>query len=175
LNKPLAFKTIKRQCLHCGGDFTIAAKQVGRPQMYCDSDCRNAASRRLVKGTCVVCGDIFVTTNTRTQACGRSCGAALAHRSRTANAMARRTRTCLTCHATFVMRSPSGRARRGETIEGQFCSRPCAARWVTRRPAVQLDLLAAVADPAARAGGGCTPPCPPPASLPGAQDGASAP
>jgi hypothetical protein len=50
-----------------------------------------------------------------------------AQATRTANAMARRSRTCQQCGAGFVMRNPSGAARRGEVSEGKFCSRKCAA------------------------------------------------
>lgn len=49
---------------------------------------------------------------------------------REANAKARRTRVCEQCGVSFVMRSPSGKARRGEVQEGRFCSRACSAETV---------------------------------------------
>lgn len=39
----------------------------------------------------------------------------------------RRRRECAHCGVTFIMRHPSGKALRGESNEGRFCSRECSA------------------------------------------------
>jgi hypothetical protein len=48
-------------------------------------------------------------------------------------------RVCLGCGEAFVMRNPSGKARRAQVREGRFCSRSCFHRWM-RQP-VQLSLF----------------------------------
>jgi hypothetical protein len=65
------------------------------------------------------------------------------HTRRGRNAETRRRRRCECCDRVFTMRNPSGRARRGETTEGRFCSRRCAEQF--RRAGskeLQPDLLA---------------------------------
>jgi 5-methylcytosine-specific restriction endonuclease McrA len=96
---------------------------------------------RCVNRQCVECGQAFETTNAKTLCCGALCGKRRGKRlsdiTRSANATARLTRTCEGCRVSFVMRRPSGKARRGEANEGKFCSRVCAhearRKWATRR------------------------------------------
>ncbi len=98
--------------------------------------------RRLYHRQCVACGCEFETLRKRTRAC-RQCGNRVSQQARRANADAKRHRTCETCCRPFTMRNPSAKARRGESREGRFCSRKCAAQWFCRRPAVQRDLFVA--------------------------------
>jgi 5-methylcytosine-specific restriction endonuclease McrA len=84
-------------------------------------------------GACVICGATFVSAHLQ-ECCSRTCGSKLGKQrsdvTRSANAMARHSRTCERCGNTFVMRNPSGKARRGETHEGRFCSRKCQAATI---------------------------------------------
>jgi hypothetical protein len=65
---------------------------------------------------------------------------AAAHASRTANAMARRQRTCEQCGAGFTMANLSGKARAGRSQEGRFCSRPCAIAGMRKPVCEQADV-----------------------------------
>lgn len=94
----------------------------------CDSPSREPAQALVkAKRLCVICSAEFSCRDARTACCSRKCGTLHAHRSRTSNSQARRSRTCKQCGETFRARSPSGKARRGETQEGQYCSRLCNA------------------------------------------------
>lgn len=79
---------------------------------------------------CVVCGAEFRSIRAEQICCSRVCGGLyskpLTDAVRAENARARLTRTCEHCQTPFQMRNPSGRARRGETTEGQFCSVDCS-------------------------------------------------
>ena len=154
-----------RTCQKCGAEFSYLRKrQSGRSRLFCSSSCKaeriadlneqyrregryrnrtHAAQRAKIAKTCVVCGIGFTTVNRRTQSCGAVCGHRLltpkAHATRSANAIIRRTRTCQRCGVCFVMRNPSGKARRGLANEGRFCSRACAhavlRKYATRKEA----------------------------------------
>lgn len=89
---------------------------------------------------CVACGEPFRTGRKRTRCCVR-CANAVSQSVRLANSEARRQRICEVCCNPFVMRSPSGKARRGEVREGRFCSRVCAATWFRRVSARQGELF----------------------------------
>lgn len=69
---------------------------------------------------CLFCG-IELTRKTQKKYCSVSCQKA--HRSVLTGM--KRIRTCKWCGKEFVMRWPSGKARKGEANEGQFCSRKC--------------------------------------------------
>jgi 5-methylcytosine-specific restriction endonuclease McrA len=78
---------------------------------------------------CVMCAAPFQSRQSKATYCPACCGPARiakAHATRTANAMARRRRTCEHCGAAFTMRNPSGAARPGKANEGKYCSRACA-------------------------------------------------
>jgi len=139
-------RSIAVQCLMCGATFETTREGRGRYPRFCSPECRAArkakhvrryaaegrypvrrGTRRLRQKICAVCGEAFATIKARTQCCGTECGSILARASRSANARGRRLRRCESCGSEFLARSPSGRARRGETREGRFCSRRCAA------------------------------------------------
>lgn len=69
-------------CLHCLKEFK--AKQKDRAK-YCSNNCEQAARRArgddLIERTCVICSNLFtVNRYYKTQTCGYSCGAKLAHK-----------------------------------------------------------------------------------------------
>ena len=154
-----------RTCKKCGAEFSYERKrQSGRSRLFCSATCKaerladlneqyrregryriraRAAQRAKIAKTCVVCGNPFTTVNRQTKCCGSVCGHRLgtpkAHATRSANAKIRRTRACQRCGVSFVMRNPSGKARRGLTNEGRYCSRACAhavlRKYATRKEA----------------------------------------
>jgi hypothetical protein len=63
---------------------------------------------------------------------------------RAGNVTERRRRECENCHKVFTRHPPSASALRGESHEGRFCSRGCAADWFRRRPDLQKDLFEGV-------------------------------
>ncbi len=122
-------------CKHCGASFALNRRkgQRGRDPGFCSSRCRSIrrrAGRSRVEIVCVECGRSFITAADRQRkCCSLSCAVRFRSRragtTRTAKANANRTRTCECCGVKFLMRNPSGRARRGATREGRFCSRRC--------------------------------------------------
>jgi hypothetical protein len=143
-------RSIAGSCWHCSKTFEVSYAGIGRVPRFCSAECRTArrdARRRRYmeegryptrrdqprrdrprRKICAVCSKQFETMCSRTQCCGVNCGRVLAKRKsalRTANMRLRRTRSCENCGENFVARNPSGRARRGETHEGRFCSRAC--------------------------------------------------
>lgn len=143
-------RVVMKRC-QCDREFATSIAGPGRPSEFCSPKCRATARRNahrpILRKVCAVCGEKFESTDLRTQCCGVECGAALAkHKgdaARMANARERRRRVCLACSQEFTMRNPSGAARRGESNEGVFCGRKCAAVWRRRRPATQGDLFEA--------------------------------
>lgn len=82
--------------------------------------------------TCVVCSVEFVRKNLSAVTCGRVCGNRLSQISRSANAAERRTRQCASCGVTFVAHKWSGKALRGEVVEGTYCSSVCRAATIKK-------------------------------------------
>lgn len=117
-------------CPVCGTLFLRPVKQRGRPRTYCSLRCRQAAAppRPVVaryERDCAICGKVFRTPDNKTVSCGVGCGKVLANWVRSAAALASRTRRCERCDVVFVMLSPSGKAMKGESNEGRFCSKAC--------------------------------------------------
>ena len=141
-------RTIESSCRRCSEKFSTTIRGAGRPPLFCSDACRVDArrnpNRKIRTRVCAICGQTFETTKS-SECCSRPCGQKLAKQrsdaARKANAEERRRRLCVSCGAVFVMRNPSGRARRGEAREGRFCSRRCRDMAATRRPAQQLDLF----------------------------------
>lgn len=77
---------------------------------------------------CSVCSTSFIPNRyAAKKTCGPICTRRQAHLTRSANAKLRNARTCEQCGMEFQRRNPSGKARRGESKEGRFCSRGCSA------------------------------------------------
>ena len=155
-------------CLVCGKSFEAERKTCGRHPGFCSPACRKArhdarnnsyrqenryprsaypaSVRKTIRKICLVCEAIFETTNPQTECCGLVCGHVLGSRRRSATRKARAAekyeRVCKHCGASFTMRPPSGRALRGLSHEGQFCSRKCAGA-ARRPPSTTLDLFMA--------------------------------
>lgn len=151
------------QCIECGASFSHTAKPAGRRPLHCSDDCRKtrrssaatvdrAPNRPICRSTsyslvCVECSKPFECAVKKQQCCGRECGWKLARRNqniwRAEQAARRHARTCVECGKAFTMRHPSGRALRGLTVEGQFCSRECAgsnklwSSFIERRRAIR--------------------------------------
>lgn len=117
-------------CRQCNQDVP-AHSHAGRPRFYCSSQCQRLAARSyhrpVLARRCVQCSAPFETTNRKTMCCSEACGNALAQTVRAAAATERRRRVCETCGSSFIARNPSGKARAGNSQEGRFCSRLCAA------------------------------------------------
>lgn len=144
-------------CLVCNTAFSATRQSRGRLPRFCSEKCRRArkamqgasrakpGARPLHRKSCAICGEAFTTTNPKTVCCGPAHGFVLLHRRSAATRKARRAerdaRICQNCGAGFVARNPSGKARKGLTREGQFCSRRCASEAATKRPAKQLSLF----------------------------------
>jgi hypothetical protein len=150
-----------RACKKCGGEFSYERKRKsGRSRLFCSATCKaerlvelneryrregryrvraRAAQRAKIAKICVVCRIAFQTVNPLTRCCGPVCGHRFltprAHATRSANAIIRRTRTCQRCGLAFVMRNPSGKARRGLANEGLFVRARAPTRsFVSTRP-----------------------------------------
>jgi 5-methylcytosine-specific restriction endonuclease McrA len=114
-------------CLHCGGAIERAGRR-GPTKKYCSVSCRAAWANAHCKRwplVCVICSAPFTAASKKARCCSKRCGKILSDQSRSARVAAERTRTCQHCSTSFVMRAPSGKARRGATTEGRFCSRAC--------------------------------------------------
>jgi len=154
--------TVEIACIVCGTSFATTRSSRGRLPRFCSTVCRHKRRakqhqqyrdegryppprRRPIAKTCVICKQAFETTNRETVCCGLECGFQLSHRlsaaTRTARRIERDARICQHCGLGFVARNASGKARRGQSREGQFCSRRCAASAVTTRPGRQLSLF----------------------------------
>lgn len=160
-------------CEECGAAFPFEVKSKGRRALYCSDGCRKTARNRQAKAKyvaiprsyssvahhliCVECGAAFQATIRSQQCCGRECGWKLARRKqnvwRAAQAKKRHARTCRECGKAFTMHRPSGKAIRGLSNEGQFCSLVCAGsekRWpsyLEKRRAIRRMKKRAVFDP----------------------------
>ena len=104
-----------------------------------------------------MCGVAFTTTDARIECCGLACGRALGKQrsdaARRANADDRRRRRFECCGVAFVALNPGGKARRGESNEGRFCSRACAQHFARFGSKVDQLGLALEREGAGRLGG----------------------
>ncbi len=88
---------------------------------------------------CAICGNQVAAKSKTTITCSARCAQKLSHWSRSAHSAACRTKTCEECGQTFVVRPPSGKARRGEVSEGRFCSRACRGASARRAAAARAQ------------------------------------
>lgn len=144
-------------CIMCRSPFDLPREARGRHPRFCSGECRHARKlaqaaryrqeqrypRKPIRKLCAICEAPFDTTNLRTECCSVACGRQLRSRrasaTRTSRSVANRARVCKHCGGGFVMHHPSGKALRGLSNEGQFCSRRCAD--ASRRPPVPVDLF----------------------------------
>lgn len=113
----------------CGAKI-IHDRRRGPKARYCSQKCRNSAPRPFREFTCAVCSSTFLSRQTKAIVCGRACqtrrhSKIISEAAKVKGPPAHRRRICSKCGIPFVMRNPSGRARRGLTQEGLFCSRFC--------------------------------------------------
>ena len=82
-------------------------------------------------GFCLFCGK-----ESKNAFCSREC-----YRNYVANdpTKSKRLRICETCGKEFIMRFPSGKAIRGLTKEGRFCSRDCCFAQARERKQIKLE------------------------------------
>jgi 5-methylcytosine-specific restriction endonuclease McrA len=126
-------------CLRCGELIEHLAIR-GRRRRFCSDVCRVMAKADLppppprpalvpVERTqvCIGCGVVFQTTSKRAEWCGSLCAALVYGAKQRAVTAVKRARTCEHCGAGFVMGKRGGKACRGLTNEGRFCSRACYA------------------------------------------------
>lgn len=136
---------VKMDCLVCATPFEYDHASRGRRRRFCSDTCRatrqksqNRVARRAsyrprspqyIHATCVECGSRFETVYRKTKTCSQLCANRYRKRrteaTRHANAMVRRTRTCLQCLTVFIARNPSGAERRAGRMQ-TFCSVACA-------------------------------------------------
>jgi hypothetical protein len=149
-------------CLVCGGTFLAPKPRRGRYRRFCSSACRLARRasqhlayraegrypapvRRLRQKVCAICGESFSTKDPRTECCSSACGIVLSHRRSSATRKQRsdekHAAVCQQCGVGFVARNPSGKARRGLSREGQFCSCRCRNDSIRKRAPKQLGLF----------------------------------
>jgi 5-methylcytosine-specific restriction endonuclease McrA len=128
-----------RTCRFCQKTFALPGTR-GCSTPYCSRECKDAykpllpgpgsgvaRGPRLSVKECLACGVVFQPRIRKVNACGVVCAKVLAHKTRTANAYARRERQCKQCGVVFVMPTLGGKAARGEVEAGIYCSRQCSA------------------------------------------------
>lgn len=134
---PLDFRQWTMRCKQCRQPFEVRQRGRGRHPVFCSSLCASRWRRKHQPSSshrCVECGAVFASDRER-KCCSPACASALRIRGNTATrarkVRLRRSRVCEHCRQPFIMRHHrSGRALRGETAEGRFCSRDCAAWWL---------------------------------------------
>jgi 5-methylcytosine-specific restriction endonuclease McrA len=150
-------RMVEQVCSWCQAAFNYEKAGAGRFRRQCSTECvvASRAPPKMFKRECVECSASFETPNAKTVCCGTECGRVRGKRlgdiGRAAAASKKLSRVCEQCSKSFVMRNPSGKARKGLVVEGRFCSRACGKAFRAANPSPKHQAAAAARSEAANA------------------------